>query len=149
MKNYRNFISQIKFEITNALHCAFVFLCRLTMISDFLIIYVFSIFLGFLFHKYNILLHLCAVLILFLLTVIFFSFQNQLYFLHVITCKFFCMLYNLFRNIKYACFLHDQTPQILDIESPQGICSPIFDVEKFSGLFSHSSIFLIKYSRPA
>ena len=147
MKNYRNFISHFKFQITNALHCACIFLCRLTMTSDFLIIYVFSIFLGFLFHKYNILSHLCVILILFLLMVIFFCFQNQLYFLHVILKNHKIFSYNLFRNIKYACFLHDQIPQIIDIESPQGICSPIFVVEKFSRLFSHSSIFLIKYSR--
>ena len=141
MKNYRNFISHFKFQITNALRCAFVFLCRLTMISDFWIIYVFSIFLGILFHKYNILFHLCAILILFLLTVIFFSFQNQLYFVHVILKNHKTFSYNLFRNIKYACFLHDQISKIIDIESLQGIYSPIFVIEKFSGLFSHSSIF--------
>ena len=35
-------------------------------------------------------------------------------------------------------------PQIVDIEYPQGICSSIFVVEEFSGLFANPSIFLIK-----
>ena len=30
---------------------------------------------------------------------------------------------------------------IVDIEYPQGICSPIFVVEEFSGLFTHPSVF--------
>ena len=34
--------------------------------------------------------------------------------------------------------------QIVDIKHPQKICSPIFVVEDFSGLFVHPSIFLIK-----
>ena len=36
--------------------------------------------------------------------------------------------------------------QIVDIEYLQGICSPTFVVEEFSGLFAHPSIFLIKDS---
>ena len=36
--------------------------------------------------------------------------------------------------------------QNFDFEYPKGICSPHFDVEEFSGLFAHSSIFLIKDS---
>ena len=40
-------------------------------------------------------------------------------------------------------------PQIADIEYPQGICSPIFFVEEFSGLFAHLSIFLINDSMSA
>ena len=31
--------------------------------------------------------------------------------------------------------------QFVDIEYPQGICSLIFFVEEFSGLFAHPSIF--------
>ena len=37
----------------------------------------------------------------------------------------------------------------VDIEFPQGICSPNFVVEEFSGLFAHPSIFLFKDSMPA
>ena len=37
-------------------------------------------------------------------------------------------------------------PQIDDIEYPQGIYSSTFVVQEFSGLFAHSSIFIIKDS---
>ena len=43
-------------------------------------------------------------------------------------------------------FLNDD---IVDIEKPDGICSPTFVVDEFSGLFLHSSIFSIKHSRCA
>ena len=46
-------------------------------------------------------------------------------------------LYSLFHDIKYICFLG----------YPEGICSPIFITEEFSGLFPHPSIFLIKDSK--
>ena len=36
--------------------------------------------------------------------------------------------------------------RIVDIEYPQGMCSRIFVVEEFSGLFEYLSIFLIKDS---
>ena len=36
--------------------------------------------------------------------------------------------------------------QIVDIKYPQKICSRIFVVEDYSGLFVHPSIFLIKNS---
>ena len=38
---------------------------------------------------------------------------------------------------------------IVDIEKPDGICSPSFVVDNFSGLFLHPSMFSIKYSRSA
>ena len=38
---------------------------------------------------------------------------------------------------------------ILYIEKPDGICSLIFAVDGFSGLFLHQSIFSIKGSRSA
>ena len=37
----------------------------------------------------------------------------------------------------------------VDIENPDGICSLTFVVDEFSGLFLHSSVFSIKYSRYA
>ena len=39
-------------------------------------------------------------------------------------------------------FLNDD---IVDIEKPDRICSPNFDVNEFSGLFLHLSIFSIKH----
>ena len=43
-------------------------------------------------------------------------------------------------------FLNDN---IVDIEKPDGICSPNFAVDEFSGLLLHTSIFTIKHSRSA
>ena len=38
---------------------------------------------------------------------------------------------------------------IKGIEKPEGICLLTFVVDEFSGLFLHTSIFSIKYSRAA
>ena len=38
---------------------------------------------------------------------------------------------------------------IVDIEKPDGIYSSTFDMDGFSGLFFHPSIFSVKYSRSA
>ena len=38
---------------------------------------------------------------------------------------------------------------IVDIEKPDGICSPTFVVDEISGLFLHPSIFSIRHSRSA
>ena len=38
---------------------------------------------------------------------------------------------------------------IVDIEKPDGICSPTFVVDEFSLLFFHPSVFSIKLSRSA
>ena len=37
----------------------------------------------------------------------------------------------------------------VDIERPDGMCSPTFVVDEFSGLFLHPSYLSIKYSRSA
>ena len=38
---------------------------------------------------------------------------------------------------------------IVDIEKPDEICSPIFAVDEFSGFFLHTSVFPVKHSRSA
>ena len=38
---------------------------------------------------------------------------------------------------------------IIDIEYPQGTCSPNFFVKDFSAFFTHPSVTLIKHSRSA
>ena len=38
---------------------------------------------------------------------------------------------------------------IIDIEKPDGICSPTFYLDKFSVLILHPSVFYIKDSKPA
>ena len=44
------------------------------------------------------------------------------------------------------CLLSISKAHTVDNEYPQEICSPILVVEKFSGLFAHPSIFLLKDS---
>ena len=73
----------------------------------------------------------------------FFSFQNQFYFLSVLLNNYKTFPYNLFQDITYV---YLSNPQIVNIEYPQGICSPVFAVEEFSVLFSRPSTFLIKDS---
>ena len=51
-----------------------------------------------------------------------------------------------FPQYKVCLFSIWSNPQIFDIEYPQGICSPIFVAEDFSGLFTHQSILQIKGS---
>ena len=117
MKNYRDLIRHVKFEITNTRCCASIFTCATTMISDFSIIFILANFFRIFFSKCNILLHLDMVLILLLLTVTFFSFQNQLHFLRVFLKKYKTFSYNLLHNIKYVCFLCDQIPKLLTLNS--------------------------------
>ena len=98
--------------------CASIFTCIMTMISDVSIIFIFSKpFLGFklffLFCNYNILLRLDVILVLLLLTVTFFYFQNQLYFLRVLLEKYKTFSYSFFHDIKYAYFLYDQIGKLL------------------------------------
>ena len=85
----------------------------MTLISDFLIIYIFRIFLD---SFSTDVLHYFASwcdFTSFLLTVTFFSFQNQLYFLRVLLKKHKTFSYNLFHIIKYVYLLFDQTPKLL------------------------------------
>ena len=41
------------------------------------------------------------------------------------------------------------TDDILDVEKPDGMCSPTSVVDEFSGLFLHPSILSIKHLRSA
>ena len=96
--------------------CDSIFTCIMTMIFDFSIVFIFTkLFLGFVFLKYTILLRFDLDLILLLLTVTFFSFQNHLYFLRVALKKYKTFSYNLFNNIKHDCFLYDQITKLLTL----------------------------------
>ena len=104
--------------------CIYLRLCIYLCSSNnilLLIICIFESFFNIFFHKYSIRLHLDVILVLLLLMVTFFSFQNQLYFLCVhlkIHKTFWC---NIFCNIKYVCFLCDPMPKslILNIRKEQ------------------------------
>ena len=52
----------------------------------------------------------------------------------------------LYASCLISALLNDD---MLDIEKPNGICSPTFVVDEFSGLFLHPSIFSIKHSKSA
>ena len=50
------------------------------------------------------------------------------------------------QRYKVCLFAILSKAHVVDKEYPQGIYSPIFVVEEFSGIFAHSSIFFIKSS---
>ena len=54
--------------------------------------------------------------------------------------------YNLYLCIHHTYFL-SLNDNIVDIEKPDGICSPTSVVDDLSGLFLHASVFSIKHLR--
>ena len=102
----------------------------------------FFFFFFFFFWKYNILLHLDIILILLFLTVISFS-QSIIIFACSLkeVQNFFKQSFPQYKVSFSAMWLN---PQIVDIEYPQGVCYSMFVFEDFSGLFAHSSIFLLE-----
>ena len=96
--------------------CISIFPSVMAMLSNFPIIYTFrEFFLRFFFHKYNILLRLDVILILLLLTVAFFLFKINYIFLRVLLKKYKTFSYNLFHDIKCACFPYDEIPKLLTL----------------------------------
>ena len=89
------------------------FTCIMTMVSEFSLIFIFSKLFTIFFSKYNLILRLDIILFFILLVVTFFSFQNQLYFLRVLLKQHKTFSYNLSHDIKYACLLYDQIPNML------------------------------------
>ena len=49
----------------------------------------------------------------------------------------------LYASFLFSMFLNNS---IVDIGKPDGICSPTFVVDEFSGFYLHPSIFSIKHS---
>ena len=58
--------------------------------------------------------------------------------------NFFIQSLPVYKSFLFYMLLNDD---IVDIEKSDGICSLTFDVDEFSGLFLHPSIFSIKHSR--
>ena len=58
--------------------------------------------------------------------------HSQMFFLQSLPLYPWCL---------FSIFLNDD---IVEIEKPDGKCSPTFDIDEFSGLFLHPSIFSIK-----
>ena len=111
MKNYRNLIRHVKFQITNTMHCTSIYTCIMTIISNFWITFIFLANFSRIF-----LLRIDMILILLLLTITCFSFQNQLYIvLRVLLKNHKTFSYSLFHDIKYACFLYDKIAKFLTL----------------------------------
>ena len=84
-----------------------------------------------------------------LFMILFFSFLR---FIVAIACylkdskKIFMQSLSLYASCLCSMLLNDE---IVDIQKPDGICSPTFVANDFSGIFLHPFIFSIKYSRSA
>ena len=60
--------------------------------------------------------------------------------------NFFIQSLPLYTSCLFSMLLNDD---IVDIEKPDGICSPTFDVDEFPRFYLHPSISSIKHSRSA
>ena len=124
IKNYKDFIGHIKFQIADTLCCVFRFTCIMAIICNFPSFLFYWPFGRFFFRKCNNFLHLGVVLTLLLLTVAYFSFQSQL---KIFVCPlkdlqtFFIICCT---QYKLSFFPMWSNPKIIGIEYP-----PIFVVE--------------------
>ena len=119
---------------------ASIFSCIGTMISNFSIIYTFrEFFLRFIFHKCNNILHPDVTLVLLLLTVTFFLFQNKLYFLRALLKIHKTFLYSLFHHIKYVCFLCDQMPKFFTLNIRKEYATQFLLLKNFLDMHMHLS----------
>ena len=121
------------------MRCASVFPCIMTMISDFSIIYIFSVFLDSFTKNVTFFCIFLWFYLFFLLAVTFFSFQNQLYFFACSFKESLNFFIQSFLWYKVCLFSIWSNRQVVDIKYAQGICSPISVVEEFLGLFLHAS----------
>ena len=115
--------------------CASLFTCIMTINSYFLIIFIFRKRFRFFFCKYNILLHLDMIFVLFLLTAVFFFFSKSVIYLVCFLKKSQNFFINLFHDIKYVCFLYDQIPKLLALNI----------YKEYAYIFSLLKIFLIYF----
>ena len=146
MKNCRNFIKHVKFQIANAVCWTSV----VGMISNFSIVCIINdIFYEIFSANLTCSSFFVCFLTLCLLLVTFFSLLNLII---LIACtfedlqKFFIQS---FPRYKVCLFFIWSNPQIVDIEYPQVICSPVLIVENVCGLFVHPSILLTNHSSSA
>ena len=102
MENCRYFVGHITFEIANTMCHSSIFSCVVSMISNFSIIYIFKELFDEIFSANIFCIFMWFYLfIYFLLTVTFFPFQNQLYFLRALLKIYKTLSYNLFHDLKY------------------------------------------------
>ena len=124
-----------------------MFTCLMTMISNN-IYYLQHIYFQSSFYKYNRFLHFHIIPANYLLIISFFSFLNQFFSFRVLLRirKTFMQSLPLNTSCLFRTPLNDN---IVDTEKPDGIYSPTFVADNFSGLFLHPSIFSLKDSRSA
>ena len=126
-----------------------IFYCILTMVLNFAIYVIFSMFIFNSFYNYSRFScfymifagHLLVILFLFFLILIIFvvcSCQNSK--------NHFMQSLPLYTLCLFSILLHDD---ILGIEKPNIICSPTFDVDEFPGFLLYPSNFSIRHSRSA
>ena len=124
-----------------------VFSCIMTMISNFMILFIFQIFIFKFFLEIS---EICAFSYDFCC-----SFVNNfiLFFLKLIILipcsvkhsqNFFIQSLTVYMSCLFSTLLNED---IAGIEKPDGICSFTFAVDEFSGLFLHASVFSIIHSR--
>ena len=141
MKSYRNFLRYTIFWITYVMHSHPIFLCIMTMTTNFTIFFIFHMFI----FNFSFLYDSCC------------SFVNNFSFFFLkliisIACSvkdsqnFFMESLPLYTSWLFSMLLNDD---IVDIQNPDDTCSVTFVVREFSGLFFHPSVFSIKLSRSA
>ena len=146
MKNCRDFIRHVKFQIANAVCWTSV----VAMISNFSIVCIIKEIFYEIFSansKYSC--FFVCFLTFCLLLVTFFSLLNPII---LIACSFEGLqnfFIQSFPRYKVCLFFIWSNPQIAGTEYPQIICSPVFLVEDFCGLFAHPSILLTNHSSSA
>ena len=146
MKNCRNFIRHVKFQITNAVCWTSV----VAMISNFSIVCIIKeIFYEIFSANLTYSSFFVCFLTFCLLLITFFSLLNLII---LIVCTFEDLqnfFIQPFPRYKVCLFFIWSNPQIVDIEYPQVICSPVLIVENVCGLFVHPSILLTNHSSSA
>ena len=146
MKNCRDFIRHFKFQIANAVCSTSV----VALISNFSIVCIIKEIFYEIFSANLTYSSFCVCfLTLCLLLITFFSLLNLII---LIACTFEDLqnfFIQSFLRYKVCLFFIWSNPQIVDIEHPQVICSPVFIVEDVCGLFAHPSILLTNHSSSA
>ena len=119
MKNCRDFIRHIKFEITNTVCRTSLFTCVMTMITDFSIIFIFKNLILQIQHSFT---FSCDSNSFLVNGIIFFFSKSIIYwwksinwFLDVLLKFHKTFTYSLFHDIKYVFLLCDQIPKLLTL----------------------------------
>ena len=120
-----------------------IFLCIMTMISNFTICFILHIFL----YKYDRFLNFHITLAALLLITSFFVFLKLIISVVCFLNDSQNVLMQSLPTYTSYLFIHYSHDDIIAIEKLDGICSLTFVVDEFSGLLLHPAFFSIKHSR--